>query len=187
MRSLVVLSVLVALAPVARADRPAQVGFGLGASVETTPVGTRALAAPISIELGGEVVAPLWWRVTASFGSASLADDHGDGYQFALRTGPAVERCWGGTVCAGASAALGWGHARWTMMDAAPSITRDGVDVDARASLAVAIDPGRRVFLAGVAGPTLHYAVRTDDPGRQVTGDRTDLGLLLGVALVIRN
>ncbi|MBL8620888.1 MAG: hypothetical protein JNK64_06275 [Myxococcales bacterium] len=186
--SLIALGLCGLLAPAAaRADRPATVAMGIGASVESTPLGVRAVATPISLDAGAALAAPLWWHVTASFGSATLADHQGDGHLFGLRTGPRLERCWDGTTCLGAGLELGWGHARWAAMDATSTVTRDGLDLGATLHAAVAIDPRRKVFLAATAGLAARYAVRTDDPARWATGDRLDTAASVGVAFVVRN
>lgn len=188
MRRLLLLIALGLCAPTAaRADRPATVAMGIGASLESTPVGVRAVATPISLDAGAALAAPLWWHVTASFGAATLADNQGDGHLFGLRTGPRLERCWDGTTCLGAGVELGWGHARWAAMDDTSTVTRDGLDLTAALHAAVAIDPRRKVFLAATAGLTGRYALRTDDPTRWATGDRLDTAASVGVAFVVRN
>jgi hypothetical protein len=187
-RRIVLLTGLALCAPAAaHADRPATVAIGIGASVETTPFGVRAVAAPIGIDAGAALAAPLWWHVGASFGTATLGGQRGDGHLLTLRTGPRLERCWSGTTCAGVSLDLGWGHARWAAMDAPSTVTRDGLDVGATLHAAVAIDRRRKVFLAATAGLTARYAVRTDDPARWATGDRLDTAASVGVAFVVRN
>jgi len=187
-RPLLLLIALGLVAPTAaRADRPATVAMGIGASVESTPVGARAVATPISLDAGAALAAPLWWHVTASFGAATLADQRGDGHLVAVRTGPRLERCWDGTTCLGAGLELGWGHARWAAMDEVATVTRDSLDLGAALHAAVAIDPRRKVFLAATAGLTGRYAVRTDDPTRWATGDRLDTAATIGVAFVVRN
>lgn len=172
---------------VARADRPATVAMGVGASVESTPLDVRAVATPISLDAGTAIADPLWWHVTASFGAATLADQRGDGHLVAVHTGPRLERCWGGATCAGVGLDLGWGHARWATMDGATAVTRDSLDLGAALHAAVAIDARRKVFLAATAGLTGRYAVRTDDPSRWATGDRLDAAATVGVAFVVRN
>lgn len=188
MRRLLLLIALGLCAPAAaRADRPATVAMGIGASVESTPLGVRAVATPISLDAGAALAAPLWWHVSASFGAATLADQRGDGHLVAVRTGPRLERCWGGSTCAGVGLELGWGHARWASMDGMTTVTRDGLDLGAALHAAIAIDPRRKVFLAGTAGLTGRYAVRTDDPTGWARGDRLDAAATVGVAFVVRN
>ncbi len=175
----------IAAAPAA-AQRPAAVGLGLGASVESTPAGVRAVAVPVSIELSAAVAAPLWWRATATFASLRLDDARGDGHSFALRTGPAVERCWDGTLCVGAGVDLGWGHRRFALGPDAAALTVDGLDAEARLSTSLAVDRRRKVFLAGHAAVAARYAVTTSAAVPTMTSS-LDLGTSLTIALVVHN
>ena len=188
MARLAVLVALVAAAPAAAwAERPATVALGIGASVDSTPVGARAVTAPVTIDVGAAVVAPLWWHASATFGAGALADDLGDGHSFALRTGPRLARCWGGDLCLGLGADAGWSHGRWTMRADAATVTADGAEISAQVHAALAIDARRKVFLAAAAGPTLRYAVAIDDAAGWAMGDRVDTGLAVGLRLLVRN
>ena len=183
--ALAALTITGGVAPAA-AERPAAVALGLGASVESTPAGVRAVAVPVSIELSAALAAPLWWRATASFAALRLDDDRGEGHSFALRTGPVIERCWNGTLCVGGGAALGWGHRRFTLAPAELELTVDGLDAEARLSTSIAIDARRKVFLAGHATATARYAMATSAMIPTMTSS-LDLGTSLTIALVVRN
>ena len=124
--------------------------------------------------------------MSASFASMRLDDERGDGHSFALRTGPAVERCWNGTLCVGAGVALGWGHRRFTLAPTDLEFTVDGLDAEARLSTSIAIDARRKVFLAGHATATARYAVATSATIPTMTSS-PDLGAMLAIALVVRN
>ncbi|MBK9035599.1 MAG: hypothetical protein IPL61_30800 [Myxococcales bacterium] len=183
------LAVLAAIAvpATAWAERPASVALGIGASVDSTPLGVRAVSAPIAIDVGASLAAPLWWHAGATFGSGALADELGDGHTVAVRTGPRLERCWDGDLCVGVGVEAGWSHARWALAAADATVTTDAIEATAQLHAAIAIDARRKVFLAAAAGPSVRYALAIDDAAGLVMGDRVDAGLAIGVRLVVRN
>lgn len=180
-------AIALALAPTAaRAERPTTLAMGLSGTAEGGNA-PWAYTLPASIEVATQVSGDVWWRATAGFGVGVRPDD-GDGHVFAIRTGPQLQHCPSARWCVGASAEVGWGHARWDLTWREGPLTIDDLHVEARLRGAVALTQSDRVMIEASVGPRVRYNLRASDMFGPVGVESAPVrGLAAGVALVIRN